>query len=215
MKVKRSRLALLGVLAVAVGVFAGPGVAHGAKVSETAAGGPVPDAVSSGGILFQTPFVQEFKLKGSKVKGKQVLDVNLIMNSSGSAADALQELTPVLVAPKGQTVLVLVPGIGHNQVNVKYDDQSELIPCNPLVNNRRDCNYMSGADASGDFGTFTGSLNAGAGGVLVGFNATFRGLNPKGTWTLYTYDDEVGAPNNTLGETTLEVKTGKKFAKED
>ena len=38
MRINRSRLALLGVLALALGAFAGPGVAHGAKVSETAVG---------------------------------------------------------------------------------------------------------------------------------------------------------------------------------
>ena len=170
--------------------------------------------MNAGGVIFQTPFVQKFKLKGKKVKGKQVLDVNLIVNASGSAADALQELSAVLVAPKGENVLVLIPGIGHNQVNVKFDDQSELIPCNPLANNRRDCNYLSGADATGDFGTFTGSLNAGAGGVLVGFNATFKGLNPKGTWTLYSYDDERRCPeqharrDHARGQDGQEVRQG-------
>lgn len=204
MRSKRSRLALLAVLALALGAFAGPGTAQAAKVKETASGGVLP--AESGNVSGE--FVQTFKLAGGKVKKKQVLDVNVTVNGS-NAANGLQGVFAVLYAPKGDNNGLNLPGFGGGSawVNVTLDDQSRLIPCNPTGINAQiqsNCNYLQGGTWTGEFGD--------------SLNPTFKGLNPKGEWTLHWFDSftTTGAPTaTTIGETTLEVKTGKKFAKDD
>jgi hypothetical protein len=202
---RRTRSALIAALALALGITIGPGAAQGAKVTKSAPGGVLPDEVLSGGTEIQTPLVQTFKLKGKNVKGKQILDVNVITNSTSSDPNGnLYQL--ILVSPKSvQVGLPAVPG--NNRVNLEFDDQSDLFACNPMTIQARDCNYLQGGNASGSTGTMTGKLGA-------ELNPEFKGGNPKGTWTMYAYDFLSGVPNITLGTTTLEVKTGKKFAKE-
>ena len=112
----------------------------------------------------------------------------------------------ILVSPKNiEVFLPVLPG--NNRVNVEFDDQSDLFACNPLTFQARDCNYLQGGNSTGTIGTMTGKLGA-------ELNPEFKGGNPKGTWTMYSYDLSPGAPITTLGTTTLEVKTGKKFAKD-
>jgi hypothetical protein len=202
----RVRGPLVAVLALAVAVTAGVATAHAAKVTEKAAGGVLPDQVDVGSVDVQTAFTQEFKLKGKSVKGKQILDVNVIVNSSSADLDANEAIDAVLVGPKGNNEVLNIPGDGQNMVNVKFDDQSELFECNPLTFQRRDCNYLQGANPAGTAGTVTGSLND-------FLNPIFKGGNPKGTWKLHVFDTDSGTPAISWGTTTLEVKTGKKFAK--
>ena len=167
----------------------------------------VPNATTVGSIVVETPLVQTFKLSGKNVKGKQVLDVNLTMNSSGSGAGANDDLRAKLVGPKGDVNGVPIPSLGSAMVNLKFDQQVLLVPCNPLDLVASDCNYLQGGNAAGTLGTMTGGLNDNV-------NPVYKGSNPKGTWTLFTWDTDPNATTSTLGTTTLEVKTGKKFAKE-
>lgn len=219
----RKRLALLGVLALAVGVCAGTGVAQAAKVTETAAGGPVPNATGGPGLATADGlFTQSFELKGGKVKNRQVLDVNLTMNSFGNTGDVNDDLAVVLVGPKGDSTSVPTPFTGASFTNLKFDDQAApKAYCNPFTRVASYCNFIIGATAaSTDFGFFTGSIDASAYGPFdaEGFNATFKGTNPKGTWRLFVWDttvNPVAAPQTALlGTSELEVKTGKKFAKD-
>jgi hypothetical protein len=205
MRSKRNRLSLLAVLALALSVVVGPGVAQGAKVTEKAAGGTVP-AETGAAPTVSTAFQQSFKLKGKKVKGKQILDVNVTVNATGSGNDTNDDLDMVLVSPKAGQVGLTLPSIGNAIVNLKFDDQAFADTyCNPLTFTREDCNYIQGGNGT-TTGTVTGSFNA-------ALNPQFKGGNPKGTWRLFTWDNDA-VVDNTLGETTLEVKTGKKFAKE-
>jgi hypothetical protein len=205
MRGRRTRAALLGVLALAAGATMGAGPAQAAKVTKSAPGGLLPDTQTFGIADVQTPFVQQFKLKGKDVKGKQILDVNVISNStSPDPSGSLFQM--ILVSPKGgEAGLPFLPG--SNRVNVEFDDQSDLFPCNPMEFQARDCNYLQGGNPQGTTGTMTGKVGA-------ELNPQFKGGNPKGTWTIYAYDIFSGPPSITLGTTKLEVKTGKKFAKE-
>ena len=202
---KRSRLALVGVLTLALGAFVGPGVAQAAKATETASGGTLPDAVTSGAQTTAGEFVQTFRTSGKKVKKKQTLDVSLTVNATD--ANGLGDVSAVLYRPKGEGVAVPIPGPPFpggptTLVNLKFRDQSNLVACDPAFTIASNCNYQSG-------GVYTGELGS-------GFNPTFRGLNPKGTWTLVWMDTGSGPPADvtTIGESTLQVKTGKKFAKD-
>jgi hypothetical protein len=205
-------------LALAVAALAAPGSASAAKVTETAPGGVVPNASGGGGLaVVEGEFIQTFTLKGSKVKGKQVLDVNLTMNSTGNVPDATDDLNAMLISPSGDNASVPIPSLGQSFTNLTFDDQSRLIPCDPFERVTNICNYISGATAaSSDAGSFTGALDAAR--FSTGFNPEFKGDNPKGTWTLRVSDVVTNLPGTlqiaTLGTSTLEVKTGKKFAKE-
>jgi hypothetical protein len=201
-RTSRRRLALVGVSALAFSVIAAPGVAEAKKVSEKASGGAIPDAVLSGGVTTAGVLTQEIKFKGGKVKGKQVLDVDLILNSSDP--DSAPPV-PTIFAPKGENVATTIGygGAVRNVVNLELSDQSRLTAfCNPLIVSRPNCNYLQSAGT-----VATGSFNQ-------SLNPTFKGLNPKGTWTVVYQDITPGGALTTVGETTIEIKTGKKFAKE-
>jgi hypothetical protein len=220
----RTRYALLGIAALALCAIALPGAAQAAKVKENAAGGPVPNATGGGALaVADGQLTQTFTLKGGKVKNKQVTDVNLTMNSVGSL-DANDDLLAVLTGPKGDTASVPLPNFGSGFTNLVFDDQAApQVFCNPFNRVAAYCNYIQGVLAPGtnsDAGFFTGSIDASAYGPFDahGFNAAFKGSNPKGKWTLTVWDTIVNpaaTPQTaTLGVSTLEVKTGKKFAKE-
>jgi len=216
----RRHFALVGVLALAVGVCAGTGVAQAAKVTKTAAGGPVPNATGGPGLATSDgAFIQTFNLQGKKVKGMQILDVNLTMNASGTL-DANDDLFATLISPGGDNADVPVPFTGSSFTNLKFDDQSRLVYCNPFTRVALYCNYIQGTTAaSSDAGFFTGSVDAGqyAEETAAGFNPVFKGNNPRGTWTLQVFDGNVNNPatpeTTTLGVSTLEVTTGRKFVK--
>lgn len=202
MRIKRSRFALAGVLALALGAFAGPGTAQAAKATETAPGGILPDAILSGAQTTAGEFVQTFRTSGKKVKKKQTLDVSLTVNAVD--ANGLGDVSAVLYRPKGEGVVVPLPfpGAPTTFSNLRFRDQSNLVACDPAFTIASNCNYFAG-------GVYTGDLGS-------GFNPTFAGLNPKGTWTLVWMDTGGPPPADvtTIGESELKIKTGKKFAKE-
>jgi hypothetical protein len=205
----RARRSLAATAIAALVSIAPVAVAEGKKVSVSAPGGPIPNA--SGNIpvtpLVLGELVQTYTLKGSKVKKKQILDVNLILNGTGSAPNAAAQVIYILSAPSGE--FTTVGSFGAQSISeLKIDDQSELILCNPFFTVSDDCNYVVGAMASGGTGTATGSVH----GTLT---QQFKGLNPKGTWRLRALDLATSPETMVLGETTLEVKVGKRFAKED
>jgi hypothetical protein len=205
----RNRLAVAGVLALALAAVAAPGSAQAAKVSETADGGLVPPFIDNppGTADVSVSFVQEFKLKGGKVKKRQTLDVNVTVNGVGNGADSNGDLSARLVGPKGDDVFLPIPNVGSAMSNLEFDDQSLLVPCNPFAINSDDCNYLQGGDVDATVGTMSGELDA-------FINPSFKGGNPKGTWRLIWRDGDSDAVTTVLGETELEVKTGKRFAKE-
>ncbi len=197
----RIRLSL--VLAVAVVVLtASPGAAHGAKVTETAEGFSLPDSTQVGGPIFDSEGSQTFKLSGRKVRDRQVTDVNVTLNVGSAAGfSSLSEFDVTLVAPKGENLLLPTPLGSLGMIDLTFDDQSNLRPCFPTSVSASNCNYSQN-------GIFTGSLRA----VI---NPTFRGLNPKGTWRLLFEDTEsAGQGPTTIGTSTLEVRTARKFEKE-
>jgi hypothetical protein len=99
----RTKLALTVALTLALAATIGAGAAQGAKVTEKASGGVLPDEVIAGPVDIQTPLIQEFKLKGSKVKGKQILDVNVVVNSTSADLGANAAIDAVLVSPKSRS----------------------------------------------------------------------------------------------------------------
>lgn len=203
---RRRRLALCAAAAAALALCWAPAASDAAKVSKTAPGGALADAPPPSGGVFPDgpPLVQSFKLSGKKVKKKQVLDVNVTVNSTGSAAGANRQLRAKLIGPGGDSVTVLDGPGNQSLVNLTYDDQSELQLCDPNGLEASDCNFVQGVTAS-DTGFYTGFTH----GFL---NPVFRGGNPRGTWRLVWWDTS-NLVTHAIGPATIQVRTGRKFAK--
>ncbi len=202
MRKNRNRLAAIGLSALALGVIVGPGTAQAAKVSEKEGPVVVPDASQANA---DAPVIAgensiTFNLGGKKVTKKQILDVDLTLNATGSAAGALGDLGITLTKSKIGSAGVPAPG-GTVWSDLEFSDQSDLFACNPLVEIASGCNYLQGGT------TFTGQLNA-------SFNPVFKGGNPKGRWTLSFEDFDPSGGSSSTVSAELEVKTGAKFAKE-
>ncbi|MGZ5324624.1 MAG: hypothetical protein ACXWZ3_11405 [Solirubrobacterales bacterium] len=112
--------------------LAAPSGAAAAKVSATAPGGALADA--TGYYTQGPPLTQTFRLGGKKVAGKQTLDVNLTVNSTGSATGANFAFRAKLVGPGGDNFSPFPLGEagGQSLGGLKFDDQSSLQLCNPL-----------------------------------------------------------------------------------
>jgi hypothetical protein len=207
----RSRLALLGVLALALSVTVGPAVADAKRVTSTETGGVVPDAVliPGGGPLVDGAAVPvEFDIKGNKVKNRQIADVDIQISVAATAEGAAGDLRYKLVSPNGDSVNWGIPPIGFTSFDVKWDNKSQLGACNPLFLQASDCLYVAGNTAANEgIGSLIGDLD---GGFL---RTVFRTGNPRGDWTLYTWDTDPGGIT-TLGNVSLTVNAVKKYAKE-
>jgi hypothetical protein len=221
---RRSRLGLVALLALALGAIALPVSAQAAKVRVSAPGGAVPNATGGAGLAVSPGvFTQSFRLRGKNVKKKQVQDVNLIINSTGSL-DINDDLFGTLYSPNGSNTDVTWPTLGSGMVNVKFDDQSDKQYCNQFQTVAPFCSYANGATGTSNAATaaafFTGPIDAAQYGAFGtgGFNPVFKGSNPRGTWRLVVYDGSVNAPavpeTALMGTSTLEVQTGKRFVKE-
>ena len=209
MRKNRKRLVVLGLAALALSAVVGPGSAQAAKVSEDASGGLVPPFINNppGTADVSVPFVQDFRLRGKKVTKRQILDVNVTVNGVGNGADSNSDLSAQLVGPKGDNVFLPIPTIGSAMTNLEFDDQSVLVPCNPFAISSDDCNYLQGGDTDATVGTMSGELSA-------TLNPFYKFGNPKGTWRLIWRDGDADPVTTVIGEVELEVKTGRKFAKE-
>jgi hypothetical protein len=205
----RTRFAVIGIAALALGVTVGPGTAQAAKVSDREGPVFVPDAIQTAPtapvIVGENSLT--FNLRGKKVNKKQILDVDVTLSAAGATAGVLNDIGVFLTKSKIGSTGLPTPG-GSVWADLEFSDQSDFVPCNPLDTIASDCNYLQGGT------TYTGDLNA-------SLNPVFQGGNPKGRWTLSFQD---GVPGTTAGpgpahgptqvSAELEVKTGNRFAKE-
>ena len=126
------------VLAMTASALAAPSGAAAAKVGATAPGGTLADA--TGYYTQGPPLTQTFRLGGRKVAGKQTLDVNLTVSSTGSAGDANSAFRAKLVGPGGDNFSAFPLGAagGQSLAGLRFDDQSSLLLCNPLATQASD-----------------------------------------------------------------------------
>jgi subtilisin-like proprotein convertase family protein len=132
MQRNRSRLALLGILALALGVTAGltASEAAAAKKKKGKSGGTVditkvvgaaiPDnTATTHGLLTST-----IDVGGKKFRGTQVRDVNATVQTTGLQPDALSNLSVLLTAPNGATVWLFAVVSGQNLGPLTFDDET-------------------------------------------------------------------------------------------
>jgi hypothetical protein len=194
MKSKRSRLALVGVLALALSVTVGlasGSVAEAKKKggrSVTTVGAPatIPPAASAtapDGVA-SVPLVV-----GKKAKGKVVDWASLAITTTftGSTPTALNNVSSELIAPNGRTVNLLAPlfngpGPGSNQVAGPTTETPDTFvnPC--FTGPNQPCPGGQAQNPDALLGPpYVGTVqNAGL--------AQFGGVPAKGTWTLRLFN---------------------------
>jgi hypothetical protein len=219
MRCDRSRLALLGILALALSVTAGLTVsgASAAKKKKGKTGGTVnitktvgaavPDATANtNGLLAST-----IDVGGKKFKGTRIRDVNVTLSTLGSREappSSAFQLSARVTAPNGATTWLFVPGSlsGASIANLTLDDQTfvRLTPGTP-----RDATEL-GPPYAGTAQPDVTSPGAGQGGVNT-FSVMDNGP-VTGTWTLRVVDNVAMGPSTSiLNSWRIQVVAGKPF----
>lgn len=199
MNSRRTRLALAGILALALSVTAGLGTSAQAKkkkvkpvtFSQTVAvNAGIPDAAVAAGP--STPVRSDITL-GSKFKGKVISDLDLTnVQTTGSAANALNDLTFKLTAPNKRTV-VLIEGLGGQSLGpLTVNDDTKTGICDSATPTCRD------PDAT-LLQPFAGTANNIDQDDDLRPMSSFNGVPMKGTWQLTVFDN-----NNTLTSTLVQ-----------
>jgi hypothetical protein len=194
---KRSRFALVGVLALALCATAGLTASAAQaknKVTRTCKSTPVPDA---GPLPTQVwgQAVCEAKL-GNKFKGLQVGRVELRdISLTGTEAGAIDDLTLRLVAPQGNVEPVVRPFTGS----------PGLLAIGPYTAKQNtSTTACSSPPCSDPFATAVPPYSN----VAIqesGFHE-FIGDKVKGTWKLYVFDTDNGNGTSTLAGAQLFIK---------
>jgi hypothetical protein len=201
---KRNRLALVGVLALAlsvvVGVTASPAVAKGKKkATEQATNVPIVDRVSD---VAGTPNgVTDIVFNvGKKFKGLKAERADLTLQITGTGlVNYLDDLQARLVSQQGRVVNLTIPGAaGANEAfgPTKYTPNSPTQFCNSLTTACADPDATLRPPYSGTVGNI----------ALL----SFYGGNVKGKWTLRIQDSD-NSPGQTgvVNLAKLEVKVAK------
>ena len=206
MRSKRSRIALMGVLALAlsvtVGVVTGAEAAkkkksNKASFSQTKAVNVViPDDVAVGASV---PVRTDINL-GNKFKGKVVTDVNVTVQTTGNIAGAAADLNAKLSAPNGRTI-ILFESVGDISIGPwKMDDDTRTQICDQVV-------PPACIDPDSTLNRpFAGTSNLNDDDDDVRPLSGFNGVGMKGNWTLSIYDAADVGQTSTLNQFGVEIK---------
>lgn len=208
MKSKRSRLALIGALALALSVtvgFASGSVASAAKKKKKKAGATVakvsnttPRAVPDrpAGVGTVDGRLDTTLTVGKKFKGKTVGTLALTFQTTGDAADAAGDLRIDITAPNGYRL----PGDWwDNSIGGQSVGPLTITPNSPV----RTCNTVT-PPCSNPFSTLNRPFVG-----TVGDNTFmwFRGLPMKGTW-IVTVLDRINTRTSILNSVALKITAG-------
>jgi hypothetical protein len=206
MRSKRSRIALMGVLALAlsvtVGVVTGAEAAKKKKSNKASfsqtktVNVAIPDDVAVGASV---PVRTNITL-GKKFKGKVVTDVNAIVQTTGNIAGAAADLNAKLSAPNGRTV-IMFESVGDISLGPwKLDDDTRTQICDQVVPPA-----CTDPDATLNR-PFAGTSNLNDDDDDVRPLSTLNGVGMKGNWTLTIYDGADVGQTSTLNKFGLEIK---------
>ena len=161
---------------------------------------PIPQATaSSAGLLTST-----LEIAGKKLRNTQVRDVNLTLQTTGSAPGAPSQLLIVLTSPSGATVTVVPIGLGGQSIGpLRLDDESD-VALNLGNGPARDTTFLA-VPYQGTAQPTCAFSNQGCALSAMDYSP------PVGTWTLRAYDVIPGGPTSVLDGWSLEVIAGKKF----
>jgi hypothetical protein len=214
------RLALIGVLALAVctaaGLVLGGSAAAKKKKHKTAnvfsqsvaLNAPIPDVPAAPGP--STP-VRSTITVPKKFKGKVVGDLNLLgIQTTGNAAGASADLRFKLTAPNGRTVYVIGSnnpnqGLGDTSIGpLTIDADSRVSVCD--VPNPANCE-----DPAQQLNRpFAGTANElGLGTQSTGGVTTMNGVSMRGTWTFTVFDQRDPGQTSILNGWGLQITAAK------
>jgi hypothetical protein len=199
---KRNRLALFGVLALALSVTVGitAGAVEAKKVktfsSQVSPNAAIPD--DPGGAGPSIPLVSTINV-GKKYKQRKVADVNVTgIQTTGSAATAAADLEATLTGPTGRTIHLFAGVGGQNLGPWTLNDDTKTSICDDTA---LTCSNPNATLLQ----PFAGTSNLKDTDDDVGVLSEFDLTRMKGTWTLTIWDDQVGG-TSTLNSWGLQIK---------
>ena len=213
MRSKRSRVAFLGVLALAlsvtVGLTAGSADAKTKKVKtfseQKTVGAAIPDDAAAGASV---PVVSEITVPKKKYKKSLVGDVNVTnLQTSGAVADAADDLFAELTAPNGRTVLLFAT-VGDISLGPwTMDDDTKISICDSPTPPCENPNAQLNQPFAGTSNLLHNNDDVSTDGI-AGPLSNFDGIKMKGTWTL-TIWDEISGQTSTFNQWGLQIKPQK------
>lgn len=212
MKSKRSRLAIVGVLTLALTATAGLTVGDAAAkkkkkkaattfVATDAANVAIPDDDPTGASV---PVTRTLTV-GKKFKGRVVGDVNVTgLQTTGNLPDAADDLHARLTAPNGRTV-VLFAEVGDQSLGPwTMDDDTKVSICDlatpPCENPLATLNRPFAGTANLLHNNDDVSTDAPAGPL-----SQFDGVGMRGAWTLTIWDEVTAGETSTLNQWGLQI----------
>lgn len=205
---KRSSLALVGMLALSVSVGLTAGVAEAKKKRKVGGTVDITKAVNqqvpdrAAGV--NTPFgvlTSTIDVAGKKFKKARARDVNVTLQTTGSAAGAAGDLHAELTAPNGATVTLFAFLSGQSVGPLTLDDESPAL----LFAAPQPC-----VVATWLCEPYAGTARPSVDGISIGPLAVMDNGPVKGTWTLrvFDFDDTL---TSVLNSWRLNVVAGKPY----
>jgi subtilisin-like proprotein convertase family protein len=190
-------LALAATLALAGAAEAKKSKAKNVSITNAAAA-PIPDA--AGSTLGQLDSTIEV---GSKFKGLKIRDVNVTVQTTGSAAASGGHLIGRLTSPKGGSLIIFFQLATQSIGPLTLDDESPRILFSSLPPPQSSLLLYPPYAGSAEPGNSTNGKTL----------ALMDNENVRGTWVLTIFDATPGA-TSVLNSWTLDVRTGKRYKTE-
>lgn len=172
------------------------------SIADRAAGAGTPNGISS-------PYPSAINVTG--LSGT-VSDVNVTI--TGITANRERDLNFALVAPTGQTLMLLGDGgdlSGLAGVNLTFDDSAATLVSNTVITSGtyRPTDYVFTGTDSDDFPSpGPGSVNSPAPEGTATLASVFNGLSPNGNWNLFIVDDSNGGGASSVsGGWSIDITT--------
>ena len=208
--VRRQRLAIVGVLALALVTAIGMTFGASADAKKKKKGPSVYQATQSPNAAIpnnsaspapSTPFVSTFTV-GKKFKGKTVGDVNVTgITTTGSGPGAADDLGFRITAPSGRSVTLIKPGIGDQNIGpLTLDDNTPVAICDRDPSSP--CQYFPQQLNRPFAGTANLEFLGTAG---TGPLAAFDGLSMRGNWLLTVWDQFTTGTTSVLNSWGLKI----------
>jgi subtilisin-like proprotein convertase family protein len=212
---RRRRIALAGVLGLALTICVTPSTAVGAKkkgkgnatvfTKQLPVNGGIPDAVAN---TVTVPLASTITVP-KKFKGKVVKDVNVTaVQTTGTMANSAGSLTATLLSPSGRRVDLFAVLGGQSIGPFTIDDDTLTGVCNSADPVAAPCADGTRTLYQPFAGTANTIWNFGGGFPTNGPLASFDGLKMKGNWTLVIRDNSNVNGTSVLNQWGLRI-TGK------
>lgn len=142
-----------------------------------------------------------------KFKGRVIGDVDVTaLGTTGSGGNAAAQLSVLLTAPNGRTVLLFAGLSGTSLGPLTLNDDSRAVICTSPTPSCEDPNATLTEPFAGTASMFDPSGGSGSGGT--GPLGSFNGVRMNGTWTLRIWDNGAG-PTSTFNSWGLALKAAK------